>query len=415
MSDTAPAFDVQKWRADFPILGQRVREGKSLVYLDSAATTQKPAVVIDALSAYYRAINANVHRGIHRLAELATEAYEESRSKVARFIGAPSERSIIFTRGTTESINLLAHAWGNKFVGAGDEVVVSGMEHHSNLVPWQMLAQRRGAVLKLIPVDEAGELDMAAFRALLTNRTKLVAVTHMSNVLGTLNPAREIVAAAHAAGAKVLLDGAQSVPHLPVNVAELDCDFLAFSGHKMCGPTGIGILYGRESLLEEMDPFMGGGEMISKVMDDHATWAEIPQRFEAGTPDISGAIGLGVAVDYLTGVGLEAIHAYEVALTGYAIGRLAEVPGLKIHGRAAQRGGAISFELAGIHPHDVAHFADQDGIAIRAGHMCAQPLMRRRGVGALSRASLYFYNTRAEIDLLVDNLLRTRRYFDRGA
>ncbi len=414
MTTPTQSLDPQLLRRDFPILAQRMRAGKPLVYLDSAATTQKPAVVIDALSAYYREINANVHRGIHRLAEQATEAYESARSRIARFMNAPSESSIIFTRGTTEGINLVAYAWGNTWVGPGDELVVSHMEHHSNLIPWQMLAKRRGASLKFIPVDEAGILDLEAYRALLGPRTRLVAVTHMSNVLGTLNPVREIIDAAHAVGAKVLIDGAQSVPHLPVDVQALGCDFLAFSGHKMCGPTGIGVLYGRAEVLETMEPFMGGGEMISKVFDDRATWAELPHKFEAGTPDISGAIGLGVAVDYLTAIGMEALHAYEGQLTCYALGRLTDVPGLKVHGQAAQRGGAISFELAGVHPHDVAHFADQDGIAIRAGHMCAQPLMRRRGVGALSRASLYFYNTREEIDALVANLIRTQEYFARG-
>lgn len=407
-------INVAAIRNDFPILQQQVRAGKPLIYLDSAATAQKPAVVIEALNAYYREINANVHRGIHRLAELSTEAYEEARVRVANFIGAPAPESIIFTRGTTEGINLVARAWGDANVGPGDEIMISGMEHHSNLIPWQMLAHRRGAKLKIIPVLEDGTLDLSAYTSLLSPQTRLVAVTHMSNVLGTVNPVREITRAAHAVGAKVLLDGAQSVPHLPVSVSELDCDFLAFSGHKMCGPTGIGVLYGRLEILEAMDPFLGGGEMISKVFDDHATWAGLPNKFEAGTPDISGAIGLGVAVTYLSGLGLDVLHAYEVELTHYALGRLAEVPGLKVHGAAPERGGAISFEMAGVHPHDVAHFADKDGIAIRAGHMCAQPLMRRRGVGALSRASLYFYNTREEIDALVANLIRTREYFHRG-
>lgn len=414
MSVSRPDFDVERVRRDFPILHQWVREGKPLVYLDNAATAQKPTVVIDALNAYYREMNANVHRGIHRLAERATEAYEASRQKIARFIGAPSDRGVIFTRGTTEGINLVAYAWGGRHIRSGDEIIVSGMEHHSNLVPWQMLAQRQGASLKIIPVDESGQLDLPAYHALLGPRTKLVAVTHMSNVLGSVNPVRDMIHAAQAVGARVLVDGAQSVPHMPVNVQELGCDFLAFSGHKLCGPTGIGILYGREDLLEQMDPFMGGGEMISKVFDDRSTWAELPNKFEAGTPDISGAIGLGVAVDYLTGLGMEVLHAVEGQLTCYALGQLAGVPGLTLHGRAPERGGAISFELAGVHPHDVAHFADKDGIAIRAGHMCAQPLMRRRGVGALSRASLYFYNTRAEIDALVANLQRTREYFHRG-
>lgn len=411
---SSPALDPLARRADFPILAQRVRDGKPLVYLDNAATTQKPQVVIDALDAYYREINANVHRAIHRLAELATEAYEEARLKIAAFIHAPTERSIVYTRGTTESINLVAHAWGNRHLRAGDELILSEMEHHSNLVPWQLLASRTGASLKFIPVTDAGELDMAAFHRLLNPRVKLVAVAQMSNVLGTINPAREIIAAAHAVGSLVLLDGAQSVPHMPVDVQELGCDFLAFSGHKMCGPTGIGVLYAREALLEEMDPFLGGGEMINKVTLDHSTWADLPHKFEAGTPDISGAIGLGVAVDYLQSVGMSAIHSYEQQLTAYAVNCLASVPGLKIHGRAAQRGGAVSFALEGVHPHDVAHFVDRDGIAIRAGHMCAQPLMRSRGVNALSRASLYFYNTRDEIDALVKSLCGVQEFFSRA-
>ena len=407
-------INPEQVRQDFPILAQRVRDGKPLVYLDNAATTQKPQVVIDALDAYYREINANVHRAIHRLAELATEAYEEARRKIAAFIGAADEREIIYTRGTTEAINLVAHAWGNRHLKAGDEILLSEMEHHSNLVPWQLLAQQTGAVLRFIPVTDAGELDLDAFRALLTPRTKLLAVTQMSNVLGTINPVRELIEAAHAAGALVLVDGAQSVPHMPVDVRALDCDFLAFSGHKMCGPTGIGVLYGKAALLEQMDPFLGGGEMISKVTLEHSTWAELPHKFEAGTPDISGAIGLGVAVDYLSRVGLSAIHAYESELSAYAVSALEQVPGLTVHGRAARRGGAVSFALDGVHPHDVAHFVDRDGIAIRAGHMCAQPLMRKRGVTALSRASVYFYNTRAEIDALARSLRGVQEFFARA-
>lgn len=413
-SAPVPPFDPHRWRADFPILSQRVRDGKPLVYLDNAATTQKPKVVIDALNTYYCEINANVHRAIHRLAELATEAYEEARRKVARLINAPDARTMVYTRGTTEGINLVAHAWGNRNLKAGDEIVVTEMEHHSNLVPWQLLAARTGAVLRIAPVDEAGVLDMTGFRELMTERVKLVAVPHMSNVLGTVTPVREICRAARSVGAVTLLDGAQSVPHLPVDVQAIGCDFLAFSGHKMCGPTGIGILYGREELLEAMDPFMGGGEMISKVFYDHSTWAELPHKFEAGTPDISGAIGLGVAADYLAGVGLQAIHRYETELTAYTLRQLESVPGVRIHGRAPERGGAISFEMEGVHPHDVAHFVDKDGIAIRAGHMCAQPLMRKRGVAALSRASLYFYNTREDIDALVKSLRRVKEFFSRG-
>lgn len=410
----ASTFDVQGIRRDFPILTQTVRDGKPLIYLDSAATTQKPQAVIDALSAYYETHNANVHRGIHHLAELATEKFEEARRKVAAFIGAPDDRNIVFTRGTTEGINLVAHAWGRKFVKAGDEIIASEMEHHSNLVPWQMLAAATGATLRIIPFDDGGALDLDAFHRLLGPKTRLLAVTQQSNVLGTVNPVADMAKAAHAAGAKVLVDGAQSVPHMPVKVGELDCDFLAFSGHKMCGPTGIGALYIREEIAAAMDPFHGGGEMISKVMLDHATWAEIPYKFEAGTPDISGAIVLGTAIDYLKGVGLEAAHAYETALTQYAISRLETVPTLRIYGRAPQRGSAISFSIDGAHPHDISHFVDKDGIAIRAGHMCAQPLLRRYGLNALSRASLYFYNTREEIDALAVSLDKTRRFFNRG-
>lgn len=414
LPSVAVPLDPERVRSDFPILAQRVRDGKPLVYLDNAATTQKPKVVIDAVAAYYREINANVHRAIHRLAELATEAYENARRQIAAFIQAPSERSIIFTRGTTEAINLVAHAWGLRALRPGDEILLSGMEHHSNLVPWQLLAARTGAGLKFIPVTEAGELDLDAFHRLLTPRVKMLSVTHMSNVLGTINPVRELVAAAQAIGARTLIDGAQSVPHLPVSVASLGCDFLAFSGHKMCGPTGIGVLYGREDLLEQMDPFLGGGEMISKVTLERSTWAELPHKFEAGTPDIAGAIGLGVAVEYLTRLGMDAIQAHEHELTRYAMEQLQVVPGLTVHGHARQRGGAISFSMQGIHPHDVAHFVDRDGIAIRAGHMCAQPLMRQRGVAALSRASLYFYNTRAEVDALVRSLLTVQEFFARA-
>lgn len=408
------AFDPNALRTDFPILSQRVREGRPLVYLDNAATSQKPQVVIDALDAYYREINANVHRAIHRLAELATEAYEEARRKIAAFIGAPDERGVLYTRGTTEAINLVAHAWGNRHIKPGDEIVLSEMEHHSNLVPWQLLARRTGGVLRFIPVTDAGELDLDAFRALLSSRVKLVAVTQISNVLGTINPVDEMVRAARGVGARVLIDGAQSVPHMPVNFSELGCDFLAFSGHKMCGPMGIGILVAKPELLDEMDPFLGGGEMINRVTLEQSTWAEPPHKFEAGTPDVSGAVGLGVAVDYLSRIGMEPIHRYVRDLTDYAIQALARVPGLKIHGRAAQHSGAISFSLDGVHPHDVAHFVDRDGIAIRAGHMCAQPLMRKRGVSALSRASLYFYNTRDEIDALVKSLQSVQEFFARA-
>lgn len=412
--NVATRLNPEALRADFPILHQRARDGKPLIYLDNAATTQKPQVVIDTVTTYYREMNANVHRAIHRLAELATGAYEEARLKIAAFINAPSERTIIYTRGTTESINLVAYTWGYQHLRAGDEVLVSEMEHHSNIVPWQLLAARTGVALKYIPVDEAGELDMEAFRRLLTPNVKLVSITHMSNVLGTINPVRDIIAAAHDVGALVLLDAAQSVPHMPVDVQELNCDFLAVSGHKMCAPTGIGFLYARESLLESMDPFHGGGEMINKVGRDHSTWAELPYKFEAGTPNISGAIGFSAAIDYLRGIGMEAIHACERELTTYALQQFVTVPGLKIHGLARERGGSISFSLEHAHPHDIAHFVDRDGIAIRAGHMCAQPLMKSRGVNALSRASLYFYNTPAEIDALVTSLRGVQEFFSRA-
>ncbi len=414
MEKSSSTFDVQKIRRDFPILTQTVRDGKPLIYLDSAATSQKPQMVIDALSTYYETHNANVHRGIHHLAELATEKFEEARRKIAAFIGAQNENCIVFTRGTTEGINLVANAWGRKFIKAGDEIVTSEMEHHSNLVPWQLLCAATGATLKIIPFHDDGTLDIEAYHRLLNPKVKLVAITQQSNVLGTINPVTEIAKAVHAAGAKVLVDGAQSVSHMPVNVRDLDCDFLAFSGHKMCGPTGIGALYIREEIAEAMDPFMGGGEMISKVMLDHSTWAEIPHKFEAGTPDISGAIVLGVAIDYLKLVGVDAAHAYETELTKYAITKLETVPTLRIYGRAPERGGAISFSIDGAHPHDISHFVDKDGIAIRAGHMCAQPLLRRYGLNALSRASLCFYNTREEFDALVVSLEKVRRFFNRG-
>lgn len=413
-SIAAPAFDPVAIRGDFPILAREVYPGRPLVYLDNAATSQKPTAVIESIAAYYRESNANVHRAIHRLAELATDAYEAARRAVARFVNAPDERGVIFTRGTTEAINLVVHAWGNRHIRSGDVILLTEMEHHSNLVPWQMLAARSGATLSHVPVTESGELDLVALDRLLTPRVKLFAFTHMSNVLGTVNPARELIARAHAVGAKVLLDGAQSVPHMPVDAQTLNCDFLAFSGHKMCGPTGIGALVAKPERIEEMDPFLGGGEMISKVMLDQSTWAEAPNKFEAGTPNIAGAIGLGAAVTYVQKIGMSAIHAFVSGLTAYAMERLGAVPGLRIHGTARERGGAISFAMDVAHPHDIAHFVDRDGIAIRAGHMCAQPLMRKRGVPALSRASLYFYNTRAEVDALVASLQRVREFFSRA-
>ena len=408
------AFDPGTVRNDFPILFRPVRNGRRLVYLDNAATTQKPAAVIDGVRDYYTQMNASVHRSIHRLAELSTERYEEARRRVARFIGAPSERAIVFTRGTTEGINLVARAWGDRFVKAGDEIVLTELEHHSNLVPWQMLAGRTGARLRFARVLENGEIDLDSYYALLSPRVRLVACAHVSNVLGTVLPVRAMAAAAHEAGALVLVDGAQSVPHMPVRVGDLGCDFLAFSGHKMCGPTGIGVLYAAEAVQEAMNPFMGGGEMIARVTLESSTWAEIPRKFEAGTPDVSGAIGLAIAMDYLDSLGMEAIHAHEAELTRYTLSCLSGLKGLRVYGQAAERGGAISFSMEGVHPHDVAHLVDTDGVAIRAGHMCAQPLMRKFDVPALSRASLYFYNTRADIDQLVESLGRVRGVFTRG-
>lgn len=410
----AGGLDVERLRRDFPILHQTIYGGKPLVYLDNAATSQKPRMVIDALTEYYERYNANVHRALHYLGEQATARYEEARAKVARFIGAPGVSSIIFTRGTTESINLVAYAWGRANVQTGDVIVATGMEHHSNLVPWQILAREKGAKLELVPVLNDGTLDLAAFTSLLSSKVKLVAVTHMSNVLGTVNSVKEMAAAAHRVGAKILVDGAQSVPHMAVNVGDLDADFYAFSSHKMCGPTGVGVLYAREEWLEAMSPFMAGGEMISKVNDDYSTWADLPYKFEAGTPNIGDAIALGVAVDYLSGIGMDRVHAHEQELTDYAVRQLSAIPDVKVFGRAPERGGAVSFEVKDIHPHDLSQYIDQEGIAIRAGHLCAQPLMRRLGVTAVSRASTYLYNTKQEIDRLVEAVRKAQHFFAHG-
>ncbi len=409
-----PALDPARVRSEFPVLSRFVRDGKPLVYLDNAATSQKPALVIEALDEYYRHYNANVHRAIHHLAEEATTRYEEARTVIGSFIGAENPREVIFTRGTTESINLVAHAWGRKYVGADDEIMLSEMEHHSNMIPWQLLAKATGSRLVYIPVLENGELDLDAYRERLSSRTRLVALTQMSNVLGTINPVADMIRDAHRAGARVLVDGAQSVPHMPVDVKALDCDFLAFSGHKMCGPTGIGILYAKEELLETMDPFHGGGEMISKVSWHEATWADLPHKFEAGTPNIADAIGLAAAVGYLSSLGMDDIHRAEQALTAYALEALRTIEGLRIYGDAANRGGAISFVMEGIHPHDISHFVDQDGVAVRAGHMCCQPMMKKFGHPAMTRASLYLYNTRDDVDRLVEALERVKGFFNRA-
>src|SRR5579885_1297278 len=405
-------FDVAEIRKDFPILARQVH-GKPLVYLDSTASSQKPNAVIEAMSAYYETTHANVHRGVYEISEEATARMEKARVKVARFLHVKQSKQIIFTRNTTESINLVAYTWGSANISAGDLIVLTELEHHSNLVPWQLLAQRTGARLEFIPVSDDGQLRLDIYAQLLEQQPKLVAFAHMSNVLGTINPAREIIAQAHAAGAVTLVDAAQSVPHLPVDVQELDADFLCFSGHKMLGPTGSGVLYGKRELLEEMPPFMGGGDMIRTVHLRESTWNDLPWKFEAGTPAIAEAIGLGAAVDYLSEIGMEQVHRLEQEITAYAMEQLSTVPGLTIYGPPAdQRGGVVSFTLADIHPHDLASILDQEmGVAIRAGHHCAQPLMERYGLAATARASFYIYTIPADIDTLVRGLHKALEIF----
>ncbi|MDR7419737.1 MAG: cysteine desulfurase [Armatimonadota bacterium] len=406
----------ERVRGDFPLLGRTVH-GKRLVYLDSAATSQKPREVLDALLRYYHEYNANVHRGVYQLAEQATAAYEEARAKLAAFLGAARPEEIVFTRGTTEAINLVAATWGRANVRAGDEIILTEMEHHSNIVPWQLLAAERGAALRYIPVTDEGRLDLDAFDRLLGPRTRVVAVTHQSNVLGTVNPVRLIAERAHAAGAVVVVDGAQSVPHQAVHVQALGADFLAFSGHKMLGPTGTGGLWARYELLDAMPPYHGGGEMIMMVGLETSTYKAPPHKFEAGTPNIADSIALGAAVDYLRRIGLDAVAAHEHALTGYALRRLREVEGLRVLGpqEAVDRGGALSFTMDVAHPHDIAQVLDQEGIAVRAGHHCTQPLHRRFGIAASARASLHVYNTAEDIDALIDGLAVVRRFFGRSA
>jgi cysteine desulfurase/selenocysteine lyase len=405
-------FDEKDIRQDFPILSRIVHD-KPLVYLDSAASTQKPQAVLDALNVYYERYNANVHRGVYTLSEEATEAMEKARVKVARFIHARQSKQIIFTRNTTESINLVAYSWGSANISTSDLIVLTEMEHHSNLIPWQLLAQRTGARLEFVPVSDDGLLQLDVYEQLLQQHPKLIAFTHVSNVLGTINPAQQMIAQAHAAGAVVLIDGAQSVPHMPVDVQALDADFYCFSGHKMLGPTGIGVLYGKRDLLEAMPPFMGGGDMIRTVGLREASWNDLPWKFEAGTPAIAEAIGLGAAIDYLNALGMEHVRQHEQALTHYAMQKLAAIDGLTIYGPLAeQRGGVISFTLADIHPHDLASILDQEaGVAVRAGHHCAQPLMERYGLAATARASFYVYNTKQEIDVLVQGLRRAMEIF----
>ncbi|HET8649376.1 MAG TPA: cysteine desulfurase [Gemmatimonadales bacterium] len=401
-----PALDLEAVRDDFPILAQ-----PGLVYLDSAATSQKPRVVIEALSRYYSDQNANIHRGVYRLSQGATAAYDAVRRRAAQFLNARHPNELIFTRGTTESINLVAQSWGGANLRPGDEILISGMEHHSNIVPWQLVAQRTGARIVEWPITDAGELDLALLPGLLTDRTRLLAVAHVSNALGTVNPVEQIVAAAHQRGVLVLVDGAQSAAHLPVDLQAIDCDFFACSGHKMLGPTGIGLLYGRESLLDQMPPWQGGGDMIDQVSFEGSTWAPVPAKFEAGTPNIAGVVGLGAALDYLGEIGFEAIGRHEDDLLSYAVARLDEVPRLSIIGRPARRSGAISFVLDGVHPHDAGTILDAEGVAVRAGHHCAQPVMRRFGVPATVRASVALYNTRADIDALITALGRVRKIF----
>jgi len=408
----ADVLDIIKIRADFPILSREVKPGKRVVYLDSTATTQKPKQVINVMDEYYRQSNANIHRGIHTLAEEATAMYEKAREKVAEFINAPSAKQIVFTRNTTESINLVAQTWGRENLQSGDVVLLTEMEHHSNLVPWQILAAERNLQLEFIPVTSQGFLDQEEYQRLLRLEPRLVAFTHMSNVLGTINPAQEMIELAQRSGAIVLIDGAQSVPHFPVDVQALDMDFLVFSGHKMCGPTGIGVLYGRKDLLENMPPFLGGGDMIKKVSLRSFTPNTIPYKYEAGTPAIAEAIGLGAAIDYLKHVGLDAIADHEQVIVGYAIERLEEIPGVKVYGPDAEyRGGVTSFTLDGVHAHDVAQILDSDGIAVRAGHHCAMPLHDKLNIPASTRASYYLYNSIDEIDMLVESIYKVKKIF----
>jgi cysteine desulfurase/selenocysteine lyase len=405
-------FDARAIREDFPILRRQVH-GYPLVYLDNAATSQKPRAVIDALVQYYEYSNSNIHRGIHQLAEEATEQYEGARSKVAGFIGAPTDSSIVFVRNATEAINFVAQAWARTTLKPGDEIVVTEAEHHSNLVPWQLAASSTRAVIRAIPITDDGRLDLDVARQIIGKRTRLVAVAHMSNVLGTIHPVCELAALAHAVGALILVDAAQSVPHLPVNVVDLDCDFLALSSHKMLGPTGVGALYARPEILSALEPVLGGGGMIDEVWLDHSTWAAVPERFEAGTPNIADVIAFGAAIDYLNELGMDNVRRHEMATTAYALDRLAAIPEVTLYGPrdVSVRGGVVSFNYGDIHPHDVSTVVDSVGVAIRAGHHCCQPLMQRLGVSATARASFYVYNDEADVDSLVRALARVKEIF----
>ena len=410
LDNAANAFDIDAIRADFPVLDQAVR-GKPLVYLDNAATAQKPRQVIDILADYYREYNANIHRGLHTLSEKATAEYEAARDRLRQFINAESIKEIIFVRGATEAINLVAQSYGRKTLKPGDEIIITELEHHSNIVPWQLLSEETGAILKYIPINDAGELMLEDYEKLLTDRTRMVAVGHISNALGTINPIKTIIDQAHAVGAKVLVDGAQAVPHGRVDVRALDCDFYAFSGHKLFGPTGIGVLYGKEALLEAMPPYQGGGDMIRTVSMSGTTYNDLPCKFEAGTPHIAGVIGLGAAVDYLNGLDFEQAARYETELLDYANEQAAAIKGLKPIGTATQKTSILSFTLAGIHPHDIGTILDDEGIAIRAGHHCAMPVMERFAIPATARASFAFYNSHTEVDALMRAIDKCQRLF----
>jgi len=403
-------LDVAAVRSHFPILGERTH-GKPLVYLDNAATTQKPQAVIDRIARYYLHENANVHRAVHLLSERATTAYEDARRTVSRFLNAGDVREIVFVRGTTEAINLVAHSYGRSHLGSGDEVLVTAMEHHSNIVPWQLVCEEKAARLRVVPMTDAGELRLDEFERLLTDRTKIVSLVHVSNALGTVNPVRQIIEMAHARGVAVLLDGAQAVAHMPVDVQALDCDFYAFSGHKVFGPTGIGVLYGKAGLLDAMPPYQGGGDMISSVTFERTRYNVLPYKFEAGTPDIAGAIGLAAALDYIESVGRDRIRDHEHDLLVYGTEALQRIPGLRLTGTAADKAGILAFVLDGVHPHDIGTILDREGVAIRAGHHCCQPLMERLGVPATARASLALYNTRADIDALAAALHKVQEVF----
>ena len=407
---SASAFDVESVRADFPILQLQI-DGKPLVYFDNAASSQMPQPVIDRLTRYQTMQHANINRGVHTLSEIATSEYEAARSKLQRFINAREEREVIFTSGTTDGINLVMHGYGRKFIKAGDEIILTSLEHHSNIVPWQMLAEETGAVIRVVPINDAGELLIDEYEKLFNGRTKFVGLIQVSNALGSINPVKQMIAFAHSHGVPVLVDGAQAVPHMPVDVQDLDCDFYTFSGHKLCGPTGIGVLYGKAALLEKMQPFKGGGDMILSVTFEKTTYNSIPHKFEAGTPPIAAAIGLGAAVDYLLSIGMDAISAYELELLNYATAQMIRMPGVHIIGTAKNKASVISFTVEGVHPHDVGTLLNQEGVAVRTGHHCAQPVMRHFKVPATSRASFAFYNTLAEIDALIAGIRSLQKVF----